>query len=245
MYANDGEDGRVQRRVEIVGMRHDRAQVLPHQVRMVLHGFGKRAEDDADISELLLECRRDRHAVEDRVHRDAGQHLLFVDRNTEFLEGLANFGIDLVQALQARLLLGRRVVDDLLVVDRVDLQVVPRRLFHLQPGAIPLQPPLEEPLGLLLLGGDQPDDVLVQAGRNLFGFDVGDKPVLVFACCEFFNCFSAGRHICRFALVPGVFTRRALPGSDPSYALKESPQPQVLFAFGLLNRNPRLIRLVS
>src|SRR5258705_14017553 len=32
-------------------------------------------------------------------------------------------------------------------------------------------------------------------------------------------------------------------GSDQ--ALNERPQPQVLFAFGLLNRKPRLMRLVS
>jgi hypothetical protein len=30
-----------------------------------------------------------------------------------------------------------------------------------------------------------------------------------------------------------------------AYALKEMPQPQVLFAFGLLNTNPLLIRFVS
>jgi hypothetical protein len=36
-----------------------------------------------------------------------------------------------------------------------------------------------------------------------------------------------------------------VPMSLCPYALKEMPQPQVLFAFGLLNTNPLLIRLVS
>ena len=181
----------VQRREEIVRVRHDRPEILLHEIRVVLHGFRERAEDDADFGQLRLERRRHRHAVEHRVDRDAREQLLLLERNPELVERLANLGIDLVEALQARLLLRRGVVDDVLVVDRVDLQVVPRRLFHLLPDAERLQPPLEQPLGLVLLGGNQPDDVFVQPFRDFFGLDVGDEPVLVFACGEFFNGFCA------------------------------------------------------
>ena len=67
---------------------------------MLLHRLGKRAEDDAERRQLLLERRRDRHAVEDRVHRDAREQLLFIQRNPELLERLPDFGIDLVEALE-------------------------------------------------------------------------------------------------------------------------------------------------
>jgi len=45
--------------------------------------------------------------------------------------------------------------------------------------AVGLQPPLEQPLGLALLLGDQADDVLAQAGRDRLGLDVGDEAGLV------------------------------------------------------------------
>ena len=76
----------------------------------------------------------------------------------------ADFRIDLVQAVQHLLLLRRRVVDDVLVVDRA------RYLTFCQVGSfivshmpIRLQAPLEQPLRLALLRGDQPDDVFAEA----------------------------------------------------------------------------------
>ena len=53
------EDRRVERREEIVGVRHDRAEVLAHELRMALDGFREGTEDDAELGELLLE--RGRH----------------------------------------------------------------------------------------------------------------------------------------------------------------------------------------
>ena len=93
--------------------------------------------------------------------------------------------------LSVGLLLGRRVVDDVLVVDRRVAHVLPRRLGHREPGAVRLQAPLEQPRGLALLLGDQPDDVLAEALRHGLGFDVGDEAVLVFPVGEFLD--RAGR----------------------------------------------------
>jgi hypothetical protein len=42
-----------------------------------------------------------------------------------------------------------------------------------------LEPPLEHELGLALAGGDGPDHVLVEAGRQGVGLDLGDESVLV------------------------------------------------------------------
>ena len=114
------------------------------------------------FAELLAERRRHRDAVEHRVDGDARQQLLLFERNAELVERRLHLRIDFVQAVQRLLLLRRRVVDDVLVVDRVVLDVLPGRLLHRQPQAIRLQAPLEQPLRLVLLLRDQPDDVLAE-----------------------------------------------------------------------------------
>ena len=44
---------------------------------------------------------------------------------------------------------------------------------------IRLEPPIEQPLGLALLGRDEADDVLAQALGGFIGFDIGYEAVLV------------------------------------------------------------------
>ena len=66
---------------------------------MLLHRFGERAEDDARLRQLRLEGGGHGDAVEHRVHRDAGQDRLLLQRNAELLVGLEQLRIDLVQAL--------------------------------------------------------------------------------------------------------------------------------------------------
>ena len=63
------------------------------------------------LLELVLEGGGDRDAVEHRVHRDAAEALLLFQRDAELLVGLQQLGVDLVEALELLLLLGRRVVD--------------------------------------------------------------------------------------------------------------------------------------
>jgi hypothetical protein len=57
--------------------------------------------------------------------------------------------------------------------------------------AVGLEAPLEEELRLVLLRGDQPDDVLAQAGGDRLGLDVSDEAGLVFLVGKFFD----GRHL--------------------------------------------------
>ena len=154
---------------------------------MVLHRLGERTEDDAELGELLLERGRHRHTVEHRVHRDAGQQFLLVERNPELLEGPPDLGIDLIEALERRLFLRRGVINDVLVVDRPVRNVRPGRLLHREPHAIGLEAPLEQPLGLALLGRDQADDVFGQAARCRVLLDVGDEAVLVLSIREFLD----------------------------------------------------------
>src|SRR5438876_9115329 len=120
-----------------------------------------------------------RTGAEHPVPAGARQPLPLLDRDPQLLERFDQLGVDLVQALELGALLGRRVVADRLVVDGPVRHVRPVGLRHLEPVAVRLEPPLEHPLWLTLLGRNQPDDVLAQARRNDIGLDVGDEPVLV------------------------------------------------------------------
>ena len=57
-------------------------------------------------------------------------------------------------------------------------------IFHLQPGTVRLQAPLEEPFGLLFLSRDEGDGALVEAGRSGICFDVGIEAFRVFSFRE-------------------------------------------------------------
>ena len=52
-------------------------------------------------AELVLERGRDRHRVEDRVDRDAGEPLLLAQRDAELVEHLPHLGVDLVRLVGA------------------------------------------------------------------------------------------------------------------------------------------------
>src|SRR5882762_7275107 len=174
-----GEDRGVQRREEIVVVRDDGAEILLDEVGVLTNRLRHRTEDHAEFGELRLERGRDGHAVEHGIHGDAAEALLLLDRDAELLERGDELGIDLVERVEFWKLFGGRVVADRLIVDRPVLHVGPMRLRHLEPVAVRLEPPLQHPLRLALLGGNQPDHVLVQAGRHDLGFDVGDEAVLV------------------------------------------------------------------
>ena len=50
--------------------------------------------------------------------------------------------------------------------------------------AVGLQPPFQQPVGLVLLGRDQSDDVFAQSRGDDIGVDIGDEAVLVLVDCE-------------------------------------------------------------
>src|SRR5881628_2450616 len=173
------EDGAVQAREEVVVEGHHGAQVFPHEIRVFLDRLGERAEDNPELREPVLERRRDGDAVEDRVDRDAGEAFLLLERDSELRVQVPDLRVDVLEAVDRLLRLWRGVVDDVLVVDRWIRDVRPLRLLHREPVAVRLQAPLEEPLGLVLLLRDEPDDVLVEALRRLVLIKVGDEAVLV------------------------------------------------------------------
>jgi hypothetical protein len=91
-------------------------------------------------------------------------------------------GIDFVEALRPVLLrLRRRVVDDVLEVDRGMVHARPRGLAHREPVPIGGEAPFEHERRLVLLRRDLADHVLGEAVRNRVGLDVGDEAVLILA----------------------------------------------------------------
>src|SRR5690606_26962774 len=113
----------------------------------------------------------------------------------ELLEGAQQLRVDLVEALRAvGLLLRRRVVDDVLEIDRRIVDLRPLRLGHRDPAAVGTQPPLEHELGLALAFGDQADRVLRQALGYLVGLDLRDEAGRVLAIEEGVELGGGGTH---------------------------------------------------
>ena len=91
---------RIECRKKVIGVGHHRAQVFLHQLRMILHCFGKRTENDPQLAQLCFERRRDRDTVEHRIDGDAGEQIPVRRRgNAELLVGLEQLRVDLFQTL--------------------------------------------------------------------------------------------------------------------------------------------------
>src|SRR5262249_29729175 len=108
------------------------------------------------------------------------KELLLLERDAELFERPPDLGVDLVEAPDDGLRLRRGVVNDVLVVDGTVFDVAPRGLVHRLPDPIRLQPPLEQPLRLVLLGRDEP-------ARKRLLLDIGNEAVPVVAACKLLN----------------------------------------------------------
>ena len=190
-----GEDGAVQRGVEIIRHRHDGGEVFLHQFRVLFDGFRNRAENHARLRQFLLERGAERDAVEHRIHRDlalggvvilrpfdAGQNRLFLQGDAEFFVSAQQLRIDIVQRF--RLLLrhggGLRIVILRLEVDFRIIDHGPFGLRHLNPAPIGVEPPVGHPFRFVVLFGDEADDILVQAHGRELGLDLRLEAVFVF-----------------------------------------------------------------
>ena len=213
-----GEHRRVQRGIVVVGLRHDRAQVLLHQLRMLAQRLGNRTEDDAGLGQLLLEGRDHRHAVEYGIDGDpralhAGQQFLLFQRNAETLIGAQQLRIHLIEALRAFGALRRRIIIQVLEVDLRIVELRPGRLGHRAPAAIGLQPPFEHPRGLALLLRNEADDILVQPLRRFDALDLRLEPVLVLVDVDLPNLVDGLLNCCHDLLLT-ILSRRFIPVSS-------------------------------
>ena len=174
-----GEDGTVQRCVEIIAFRNDGSKVFTDQFRVLLNGFTHRTEDDALFRQRLFKRGGYRNGIHYHVHGHTAQSLLLVQADAQTLEGLEEFGIHFVQAVQFFLLLRCAVVRDRLEFRFFIRDVWPLWFFHLAPNTERIQTPFQHPFRLVFLGTDHANDLLVQAGRHLVALNVRRKAVLI------------------------------------------------------------------
>src|SRR5207253_643442 len=121
----------IERREEIVVLRHYGAEIFADKLGVLAHRLAHRAKDDAELRELFLERRRHRDAVEHRVDGNAGERLALTQRDAELLVSAKQLGIDLVERFRPGILLGRGIVRGGLIVDRREMELGPIRLGHL------------------------------------------------------------------------------------------------------------------
>ncbi len=150
---------------------------------MILHRFGERAENNSHLGKLGLESCGHGDAIEHRIHGDAREHLLFGERNAQLFVCAQNFRIQFVQAVQTWFLLWCGVVRNLLIIDGWVMDIGPLRFglrfFQRFPMPERLQSPFKHEFRLVLLRGDQANDVFVQAFGSAILTDIGDESPLV------------------------------------------------------------------
>ena len=212
-----GKHRRVQGGEEIVRHRHHCAQILLHQVGMVADRFGDRAEDHPRLVKLVLEGGGDRNAVEHRVHRHAGQRHLLVQRNAQLLVGLQQLGIDFIQRLFQRRVLGRGIIIGGLIVDLGIMHPRPIRLLHGQPALERAQPPFQHPFRLALLGRNKVHRVFRQPPGRHVHLDIGDEAVFVLLADfgDLLFGFNGDRHYAARSFKEGARMRSRNFSSDP------------------------------
>ena len=178
------EDSRIQSGIEIVGIRHHLAQILAHQVRIVLHSLADGAEDNAQLSQALTVSRLHAHAVHHGIHCHTTQAQLLLQGDAQLVKGLLQLGVNLL-FVAGSLLAGSGIVADVLVVDVGHMHMAPCGRFERQPVAIGLQAKLQQPLGLTLQSRDAAHHILVKSLGDDLGLDVGHKAVFVLSLRRF------------------------------------------------------------
>ena len=146
---------------------------------MLLHGLAERAEDYSLVSQLLTEGRSHRNRVKHGIDGShARQDLPLFQRNAELVEGLGQLRVNLLRPVS--ILLRGCVIYNILIVNMRHIQVTPFRGLHRLPFPECVETEVQKPLRLPLPLGNHPDNVLVQAFRDKFLLDIGDKTLLVF-----------------------------------------------------------------
>src|SRR5215213_4161965 len=179
-----GEDRGIERGIKIVALRYHAAEIFADKLWMLANSLGHGAKDHPGTRKLFLEGGDDGHRIEHRIDSDpgafdAGQHFALAQRNTEFLIGAQQLGIDLIEALRRRMALWRGIVIEILEIDFRVGDARPLGLGHGEPVPIGFKAPCEHPFGLALLARNEDDDLLGEALGGLFGFDIGREAVFV------------------------------------------------------------------
>ena len=184
-----GEDGGVEGSEEVVGRRHDGAEIFPNKFRILAHGFADGGEDDAFLLQFLFESGLHADGVHDGINRHAGELHAFFKRDAEFVKSLHQFRVNLLLSLVALLLRRVGVVGNRLIVYGREIHMSPRRRFERQPVTIGFEAKVQKPFRFSLFGGNEANDVLVQTFLNDFGVNVGREAVFIFLLGKKSRCF--------------------------------------------------------
>src|SRR5262249_37427730 len=91
------KDRRIQRREKIVVLWDNRPKIAADEIRVLAHRLAHRAEDDAELGELFLECCCHRNTVEDRIDSHPSEGLPLSQRDPELFISAQKLGIDLIE----------------------------------------------------------------------------------------------------------------------------------------------------
>ena len=105
--------------------------------------------------------------------------------NAQFLECLGQLGIDLLRPVTV--LLGSRIIDNILEINFRDIQMGPVRNLHLLPFAEGVKPEVQKPLRFILLRRNQPYDILIQAFRDELLLHIRHEPMLILLAGDIFK----------------------------------------------------------
>ena len=151
----------------------------------MLHGLAKGAEDDAFFGQCILKRRLHRHAVHHRINRHSAQLRPLMQWNTQFVEGLHQFRINLIHTFRSLFLLRRRIVNDVLIVDGRNPEMRPCRHLKRLPVAERFQAERQQPIRLVLLCRNQANGCFIQSAMNDICINISHETVFVFATCYF------------------------------------------------------------
>ena len=170
----------VQRGKKVVGIRDHRSHVFLYQVGMMFHRFAEGAENDAHLRQIFTKSSFHRNAVHHSIHRHSRQHFLLIEGNAEFIKGIEQFRIHFIQTFRC-IFSGCCKIGHILVINFRYGQMRPGRHLHREPVSVGFQPEIQQPFGLVLLGRNQADHVLVQSHRDYIRFNIGGKTVFIIA----------------------------------------------------------------
>src|SRR5699024_10332145 len=127
------------------------AQVFFNQVGVLAYSFRERTEDNTDFFELFAKGRGNRYRIKNGINGYARQARALVKRDTQFFVCTQQFRVDLVQTFgSVGFAFRRRVIANVLKVDRWKIDMSPMRVLHGQPLSISLQTPFEHEFWFLL-----------------------------------------------------------------------------------------------
>ena len=106
-----------------------------------------------------------------------------MERNAKLVESLQDLWINLIFRLY--LLLWSRIERDLVIIDRIDMNMSPCRSFLRKPVSIGIEAELQHPFWLTFLLRNQANHILIESRWDDFCINVGREAILIFARSDF------------------------------------------------------------